>query len=166
MGAILAYSAPVHRCHERASIGRDIGVGLIKTMRDAWNYLGFMLGLREFLQCRMTLDEGYAILEKRMQERESNFLSTLETCVLSASHSPYPALFKQAGAEFGDVVDGVKRDGLEPTLRALLDAINDTPDEQLEALTPAGPDPNEERADRGGTPEPDEPDEPEDGSEP
>ena len=45
-------------------------------------------------------------------------------------------------------------------LRHLLDAINDTPPEQLEAVRAVGPDPNEERADRGGTPEPDEPDEP------
>lgn len=44
-------------------------------------------------------------------------------------------------------------------LRSLLNALNDTPAAQLEPLPPVGPAPDDERADRGGTPEPDEPEE-------
>lgn len=95
---------------------------MIKTVRDAWNYLGFLNGLRGFLQRRITHEEARAILLHRMERREETFLSTIETCFFGASHSPYPALFEHAGCEFGDIADGVKRDGVEATLRALLDA--------------------------------------------
>jgi uncharacterized protein (TIGR00730 family) len=45
-------------------------------------------------------------------------------------------------------------------LRRLINALNDTPEELLQPVAAVGPDPNEERADRGGTPEPDEPEDP------
>ena len=45
-------------------------------------------------------------------------------------------------------------------LRRFIDAVNDTAEAQRVQREAVGPDPNEERADRGGTPEPDEPEEP------
>lgn len=94
----------------------------MKTFNDAVTYGKFLAGLRGYLKREMGYDEAAAVVRHRMENRDAMFLDVLETRYLNAAHSPYPALFEYAGCEFGDVADGVRRDGLEHTLKSLLDA--------------------------------------------
>ena len=60
-----------------------------------------------------------AIIERYMQNRGSNFLAIAKG-VLANSRHPYSQLFDIAGCTFADLEAGVKRNGLDATLNALL----------------------------------------------
>jgi len=85
-------------------------------------YARFARGLRGFLRHTMTLAEARAIVQRRLGEREANFLRMVERGVFGHPRSPYLALLKHAGCELGDLRQMVRTRGLEPALLALREA--------------------------------------------
>ncbi len=89
---------------------------------DMKMYGRFAWGLRGFLKHTLTLDEAKAIIQKRMEERETNFLSLIRRGIFGYPKSPYLPLMKMAQCEIGDIKNMVRSKGLENTLRALREA--------------------------------------------
>ena len=85
-------------------------------------YARFAWGLRAFLAHPITLDQAKATIERRMAERETNFLRLVEQGVFGHRRSPYLPLMKLAGSEMGDIRNMVRTRGLEPTLNELRNA--------------------------------------------
>jgi hypothetical protein len=67
----------------------------------------------------MSYEEARAIIQQRLQQREANFLSSVEHRVFASARSPYRAMLEIAGCELGDLVRSVRERGIEDTLRAL-----------------------------------------------
>jgi hypothetical protein len=97
-------------------------VSVRDALDDAAMYARFAWGLRQFLRRRLTLAEARAIVQRRLAEREQNFLRTLERGVFGHPGSPYLPLLRMARCELGDVRDMVRTRGLENTLTALREA--------------------------------------------
>ena len=91
-------------------------------LADIKMYSRFALGLRGFLRHTISLEEAKAIVQKRMAEREENFLRLVKKGIFDYLKSPYLPLLKLARVEFGDIEQMVKRKGLEDTLRTLREA--------------------------------------------
>src|SRR5574341_394025 len=88
----------------------------------ARRWLPFALALRRSLRHPMSLDDAVAIVRRRLEDRETNFLSTVERNIYGYPNSPYLPLLRRAGCEFPDLVAMVRGHGLEHTLKALHDA--------------------------------------------
>lgn len=82
-------------------------------------YARFARGLRSFLKNPLTIDQARAIIRRRMDEREKNFLRILERGVFGNERSPFLPLLKHAGCAIGDIRQMVAAKGLENTLREL-----------------------------------------------
>jgi hypothetical protein len=82
----------------------------------------FAWGLRGFLKHTLTLDEAKAIIQKRMEEREANFLRLIRKGIFGYPKSPYLPLMKLAQCEISDIENMVRNKGLERTLLALREA--------------------------------------------
>jgi hypothetical protein len=89
---------------------------------DMKMYARFALGLRGFLRHTITLEEARAIVQRRLEEREDNFLRLVEKAIFGYPGSPYLPLLKLAKVEPGDINNMVRDKGLEDTLRALREA--------------------------------------------
>ena len=77
-------------------------------------------GLRRYLRNPLTLAEARATLRCRLERREADFLALARDAVFANPRSPYRALLRLAGCEYGDLERLVRRDGVEGALRALL----------------------------------------------
>ncbi len=91
-------------------------------LADLKMYGRFAWGLRSFLRHRITLEEAKAIVQKRMAEREDNFLRLVRKGIFDYPKSPYLPLLKLAGCEMGDIEHMVRDRGLEGALLALREA--------------------------------------------
>ena len=89
---------------------------------DMKNYGRFAFGLRDFLHRRISPAEAQAIVQRRMIERDTNFLRLMEKGIFGYSKSPYRPLLKLAGCELGDLRNMVRARGLEGTLHELREA--------------------------------------------
>jgi hypothetical protein len=109
-------------------------------MSDRVEYLKmfaqFPLALRRFVRHRLTLDEARRIVRERMERREENFLCVVERSVYGYPRSPYLALLKLAGCEWGDLRALVKQKGLEGALRTLREAGVYVTFEEFKGRTP------------------------------
>ncbi|MGQ0641942.1 MAG: hypothetical protein ACT4P6_14425 [Gemmatimonadaceae bacterium] len=85
----------------------------------ALGYAGFLRGLPAFLRQRLNVDDARAIIQRRLAERESNFLATVERSVFHNTVSPYRKLMNVAGCTADDVRRLVTNDGIEGALLAL-----------------------------------------------
>ena len=94
----------------------------MKILSDLKMYGRFAWGLRGFLKHTITLDEAKAIIKKRMEEREINFLRLVRKGIFGYPKSPYLPLMKLAQCRMGDIENTVKTKGLEGTLYALREA--------------------------------------------
>jgi len=94
----------------------------LTVLADLKMYGRFAWGLRSFLRHTLTLEEAKAIVQKRMAEREDNFLRLLRKGIFGYSKSPYLPLLKLAQCEMGDIENMVRDKGLEGTLMALREA--------------------------------------------
>jgi hypothetical protein len=92
------------------------------TLGDYMTYGRFALGLRNYLRHTIRLEEAQAIVLKRMQERETNFLRLVERGIFGYPQSPYLPLLRLAHCELGDIQKMVRTKGLENTLLALRQA--------------------------------------------
>ena len=82
-------------------------------------YARFASGLGGFLKNPLTIDDARAIVRRRMDEREKNFIRLLERGVFGNERSPFLPLLKHAGCAIGDARQMVASHGLEATLREL-----------------------------------------------
>jgi hypothetical protein len=86
---------------------------------DMVMYGRFATGLRGFLKKKLDLEEARAIIRRRLEEREDNFLRLVERGVYGNPRSPYLPLLKLAGCAFSDLRTMVRAKGLEPALTEL-----------------------------------------------
>lgn len=93
-----------------------------ETLAHLQMFAQFPVSLRRFTRRRLTLDEAKRIIQDRMEHREENFLKIAERSIYGYAASPYLALLKQAGCEFGDLQRLVQQRGLEGALRQLREA--------------------------------------------
>jgi len=82
--------------------------------------LGVCRRLPAYLHRPLTVAECRAIVRRRLERREADFLSLMQRAVFNNPHSPYHALMRQAGCEYQDLGRSIHQDGLEQTLRMLL----------------------------------------------
>lgn len=85
-------------------------------------YINFALGLRGYLDDKITLEDAKATIIHQVAHREENFLSTLKANIFEYPRSPYLALFKWANIIYSDVERMVAKQGLEATLEELFEA--------------------------------------------
>ena len=79
----------------------------------------FLWSLPGFLRRPVTLDEARATLRRRLERREADFLGLARRAVYEHAASPYRALLRLAGCEYGDLERLVGREGVEGALRLL-----------------------------------------------
>jgi hypothetical protein len=95
------------------------------TSRVAGTWHSVVAGLRftgrlpAFLRRRISIDDACETLERRLRNREADFLGFLEQAVAANSASPYHQLLKHAGCEFGDIRSLVGKEGIEGALQQL-----------------------------------------------
>jgi hypothetical protein len=92
---------------------------LSETLDYLKAFARFPFSLHHFLKHKLTLEEANRIVRGQMAQREDNFLRLAERSIFGYPRSPYLALLKLAGCEFGDLSALVKRQGLEEALRQL-----------------------------------------------
>jgi hypothetical protein len=83
--------------------------------------LGFRLirDLPAYLRHPLQPDEARAILRRRLERREADFLHLARRAIFANRTSPYRLLLRQAGCELGDIERLVSQDGIEGALRIL-----------------------------------------------
>ncbi len=67
----------------------------------------------------MTVAEARAVLRRRLERREADFLSLVKRTIYEHPQSPYRPLLRYAGCEYGDLARLVREDGVEGALRTL-----------------------------------------------
>jgi hypothetical protein len=91
-------------------------------LTDASMILRAFYRLPGYLRHPLTLPECRAILRRRMERREHDWLDLVQRTILANPASPYRALLQLAGCEYGDLERLVHHDGLEGALQALFRA--------------------------------------------
>jgi hypothetical protein len=92
--------------------------------------------LRRFLAEPMSEAAARETIADTLARREQRFLDVLDAGVFGRPQSPYRRLLAHAGAERGDIALMLRRDGLEATLGALLDAGVTLSIAEAKGLTP------------------------------
>ena len=83
------------------------------VVSDARMYARFATGLRRFIRGRMTVEQCWAEVRRRLADRENMFLRIVERGVYGHPRSPYLPLLRMAGCELGDVQSRVAARGGE-----------------------------------------------------
>jgi hypothetical protein len=83
---------------------------------------GLGRGLGAFFRDVLPAEEAKARLARGLAARKANFAHMIEHGIFRVKHSPYRRLFEHAGAELGDVLDLMRREGVEGALARLADA--------------------------------------------
>jgi hypothetical protein len=89
---------------------------------QAHMFARFAAGLPRFLRRPITLEEARRIVARDNDERERSFLLLMKRAVYERPQSPYLALLRWAGVEYGDLERCVLQDGVEGALGKLFDA--------------------------------------------
>ncbi len=79
----------------------------------------FVAGLRRFLRTPLSPSDCRRLIQESLSDRERSFLLLIRKAVYEYPGSPYLALLKWAGVEFGDLERLVSQDGIEGALGAL-----------------------------------------------
>lgn len=90
--------------------------GSLEDLQLAARFLGRLPG---FLRHPLSLDEARGILRRRLERRETDLLTLLRDTVFRDPGSPYRALLRAVGCEYGDLETLVTHDGVEGALRTL-----------------------------------------------
>jgi len=93
-----------------------------KIGAEALAFARFITGLPRFLRQRVSFEQGRAIIQQRLREREQNFLASIQQGIFANPQSPYHAMLELAGCAYADLERSVGERGLEGTLRMLRDA--------------------------------------------
>ena len=89
---------------------------------DLKTYVRLLFQLPGFFGRSFSPEEARAILERRLAEREANFLRVAERGIFGYARSPYLPLFKMAGCGMADLRGMVLSKGLEESLSTLREA--------------------------------------------
>lgn len=81
--------------------------------------LRLLRGLPPYLRRPLTLAGCRDILRRRLERRGEDFLDLARRAVFGRGGSPYAGLLRNAGCEYGDLENLVRRDGLESSLLKL-----------------------------------------------
>jgi hypothetical protein len=92
------------------------GAGFGALARGATFFPALGLHLRRPL----TVDAARAIVRRRLERRETDFLSLMRRSVFGHRTSPYLPLLRRSGCEYGDLAAMVQKDGVEAALQRLL----------------------------------------------
>jgi hypothetical protein len=87
-------------------------------LREVAYYTRMSRGVLKLLRAPKIADPEGIVLAQ-MANRERHFLETARDVIFANPNHPYCRMFQLAGCSFEDLKQGVKRDGLEPTLAAL-----------------------------------------------
>ena len=79
----------------------------------------FLADLPAFLRCPIGLEQARAIVAARLRSREADLLAMFRHAVYGRGSSPYRALLRLAGCEYGDVEGLVRSEGIEAALLTL-----------------------------------------------
>ena len=85
-------------------------------------YSRFIGQLPRYLKNPVSLDQAKKEIKNRLNSRNENFLRLAKHAIYENSNSPYNYLLNMAGCEYGDLVNGVEKNGLEQMLQQLLEA--------------------------------------------
>ncbi len=75
--------------------------------------------LASYLRKTIPPDEARAILRRRLERRGADFLDLVGKCIYNHQENPYQKLLKNAGCEYGDLRQLVRREGVESALKVL-----------------------------------------------
>jgi hypothetical protein len=89
------------------------------VLGDLVMILRVLYRLPGYLRNPLTISECRAILRRRLERRERDFLYLVQRSVFANSTSPYRSLLQMAGCEYGDIERLVQHDGVEHALRML-----------------------------------------------
>jgi hypothetical protein len=89
-------------------------------LADLRTGVGFLARLPRFLRRPLTVAEARAVVRRRLETREADFLALAARLVLGRPSNPYRRLLQLAGCELGDLGRLVREDGIEGALRQLL----------------------------------------------
>jgi hypothetical protein len=92
------------------------------VLEEARMFARFAVGLPRFLRRPISLDEARRIVASDNQNRERNFLLLMKRAVYERPRSPYLALLRWAGVQYGDLEASVSKDGVEAALEKLFGA--------------------------------------------
>ena len=79
----------------------------------------FPSALWKYKKFKLSVDQAQAIVREQMERREEHLLRIVDRCIYKYPASPYLAMLKLAGCEYGDVERLVRERGLEGALREL-----------------------------------------------
>lgn len=96
----------------------------------------FLTGLHRLIRRRMTVAEALSIIQDRLENRDQNFLLSLEHGVYNNPRSPYRLLLQRAGCTIDDIKELLRTEGLEGTLQKLRDEGVYVTFEEFKGLTP------------------------------
>ena len=88
----------------------------------------FIMGVRllsrlpAYLRKPLTIAESRAVLRRRLERREADFLDLARRTIFANPASPYRALMQHAGCGYEDIEQLVRQEGVEGALRKLFDA--------------------------------------------
>jgi hypothetical protein len=120
---------------------RESSLSRVPTQRDdGISELGafakFLGGLPRLVRRRMKVPEALSIIQNRLQNREANFLTSLERGVYRNARSPYRSLLAMAGCTIDDVRELLQNEGLDGTLQSLRSDGVYVSFEEFKGLTP------------------------------
>jgi hypothetical protein len=91
-------------------------VARLRDLADAVRFLG---RLPRYYRTPIGPDEARRIVQRRLERRETDFLDLVRRTIYGNAASPYRDLLRVAGCQDGDLVQLVRRDGVDGALRAL-----------------------------------------------
>src|SRR5262245_19929108 len=90
-------------------------------LKEAAYFADMARGLVEMLRAP-ALSDPCGTLRDQLEHRAERFVGQVRDYVFSTPGHPYRIMFEQAGCEFEDLEQSVRRGGLEKTLRQLQEA--------------------------------------------
>jgi len=91
----------------------------MEMLEDLKAGVGFLTRLPSFLRHPLSVVESRAILKRRLEQREADFVALVRRAIYDHPPSPYRQLLRLAGCEYEDLEKLVSQDGVEGALRAL-----------------------------------------------
>lgn len=95
---------------------------VVNSTKIARKRLRLLVRLSGYLRNPLTIAEARAILSRRLEQREQDFLKLIKFAIFENPVNPYYTLLKQAGCEYGDIESLVRQEGLEGALLKLFHA--------------------------------------------
>lgn len=100
-------------------VGKLNALASLISSRDLELGARFLRSVPAFLRHPVSLEEAGATIQRRLENRQIDFLALARRAVYQNVKSPYRKLLHLAGCEYGDLDNLVQREGLEGALRAL-----------------------------------------------